>query len=45
MARRLHDHWTSRADSLAPGDEYDQVDGFAELLGIRGWFEWVPDVG
>jgi Tfp pilus assembly protein PilF len=45
VARRLHDHWTSRANSLAPGDEYDLVDEFAELLGIRGWFEWVPDVG
>lgn len=21
MARRLHDHWISRADSLSPGDE------------------------
>ncbi len=45
MARRLYDPWTSRADSLAPGDEYDLVDEFAELLGIRGWFEWIPDVG
>jgi hypothetical protein len=45
MARRLHDHWTSRADSLSPGDEYDLVDEFADLLDIRGWFEWVPDGG
>jgi tetratricopeptide (TPR) repeat protein len=45
MARRLHDHWTSRADSLSPGDEYDMVDEFAEMLGIRGWFDWIPDMG
>lgn len=47
MARRLHDHWTSRADSLAqaPGDEYDLVEEFAEMLGIRGWYGWIPDVG
>lgn len=34
---------TSRADSLLPGDEYDLVDEFAEMLGIRGWFDWIPD--
>ncbi len=44
MARRLHDHWTSRADSLAPGDEYDLVDEFADMLGVRGWYHWLPDV-
>ena len=42
---KFHDHWTSRADSLAPGDEYDLVDEFAEMPGIRGWFGWIPDVG
>ncbi len=26
MARRLHDHRTTRADSLGPGDEYELVD-------------------
>lgn len=45
MARRLHDHWTSRADTLSPGDEYDLVDEFAEMLGIRGWVDWIPDLG
>lgn len=45
MARRLHDHWTSRADTLSPGDEYDLVDEFAEMLGIRGWYGWITDVG
>ncbi len=43
MARRLHDHWTPRADCLAPGDEYDLVDEFAEMRGIRGWYGWIPD--
>ena len=42
---RLHEHWTSRADSLAPGDEYNLVDEFAEMIGIRGWYGWIPDVG
>ena len=44
-ARRLHDHWTTRADSLSPGDESDLVDEFAEMLGIRGWYDWILDVG
>ncbi len=45
MARKLHQHWKSHADSLAPGDAYDLVDEFAEVLGIRGWFDRIPDVG
>lgn len=45
MARRLHDHLSSHGDSLKPGDEYDLVDHFAEMLGIRQWFGWIPDVG
>jgi len=45
MARELHQHWKNRADSLAPGDEYDLVDELAERLGIRGWFDWIPDLG
>ena len=31
--------------SLAPGDQYDLVDEFGEMLGIRKWYGWIPDVG
>ena len=37
--------WKDRRDSLQPGDEYDLVDSFAELLGLGGWYEWKPDPG
>ena len=28
-----------------PGAEYDLVDSVAELLGLRGWFDWKADPG
>ena len=28
-----------------PGAEYDLVDSIAELLGLRGWFDWKRDPG
>jgi hypothetical protein len=45
MVQRLNGHWASRGGSLAPGDGDGLVDVFAVMVGIRGWFEWVLDVG
>ena len=42
---RLFELWKDRRDALQPGDEYDLVDAFADLLGLRGWYEWKPDPG
>ena len=44
-AERLHRLWLARRDNLSPGDEFVLVDEFAEILGIRGWYEWkeTPD--
>jgi len=44
-AERLHRLWLARKDNLSPGDEFVLVDEFAEILGIRGWYEWkmTPD--
>jgi hypothetical protein len=45
LSSRLHRHWTERARNLGGGDEYRLVDAFADMLGLRGWFEWKPDPG
>jgi hypothetical protein len=42
-AQRLYRHWLTRADHLAPGDEFTLVDEFADILGIQGWYAWKPD--
>ena len=42
---RLFQLWKDRRDALQPGDEYDLVDAFADVLGLRGWYEWRPDPG
>jgi len=45
LSPRLFQLWKDRRDALQPGDEYDLVDAFADLLGLRGWYEWQPDAG
>lgn len=45
IAQRLFRHWQSRSSQLAPGDEYVLVEEFAEILGLRGWFDWRVDPG
>jgi len=42
---RLFQLWKDRRDALQPGDEYEVVDAFADLLGLRDWYEWQPDPG
>ena len=45
LSPQLFQLWKDRRDSFQPGDEYDLVDAFADLLGVRGWYEWQPDPG
>ena len=45
LSPRLFALWQDRRDALQPGDEYELVDAFADLLGLRGWYEWKPDPG
>jgi hypothetical protein len=45
LSPRLFQLWLDRRDALEPGDEYDLVDAFADLLGLRDWYEWKPDPG
>ena len=37
-SKRLFQHWKQRAPSLKPGDAYDPVDEFADIVGIRDWY-------
>ena len=34
-----------QVDKLEPGDEYKLVDEFAEITGLRAWYEWKIDPG
>ncbi len=45
LSQRLFRLWQSRSAQLGPGDEYTLVEEFADLLGLRGWFEWCADPG
>lgn len=39
-ARRLYTTWGADSASWAPGKEYDWVDHWAEVLGLRDWYLW-----
>jgi Flp pilus assembly protein TadD len=43
LAQKLWRHWQTKAKALQPGDEYDLVDEFADILGLRGSYDWRPD--
>ena len=43
LSQKLWAHWQARFPALKPGDEYALVDEFAELLGLRGAYEWRLD--
>ncbi len=45
IAQRLFRHWQSRSSQLGPGDEYALIDEFAEMTGLRSWFDWRLDPG
>jgi hypothetical protein len=45
LSQRLFNHWLQNSANLAPGDEYKLVDDFAEMIGLRAWYEWKVDPG
>ena len=45
LSQRLYKHWQARAKNLSPGEEYGLVDEFADMIGLRDWYEWRPDPG
>jgi hypothetical protein len=45
LSQRLWKHWQERAKNLGPGGEYQLVDEFADMVGLRHWYEWRPDPG
>ena len=45
LSQRLFQHWRARSAQLGPGDEYALVDEFADMVGLRGWYEWQIDPG
>jgi len=44
-SQRLFQHWQARCPQLGPGDEYALVDEFADMIGVRNWYEWKSDPG
>jgi hypothetical protein len=45
LSEKLWQHWQAHARNLGPGDEYGLVDDFADMTGLRDWYEWKPDPG
>ena len=46
IAQKIYEHFQVRSKAeLEPGDEYTLVDEFADMLGIRDWYEWIDDSG
>ncbi len=45
LSQKLWQHWQQRYPALTPGGEYDLVDEFADLIGLRDWYVWKPDPG
>jgi Flp pilus assembly protein TadD len=45
LSQRLIQHWRARSPQLGPGDEYNLVDEFADIVGLRDWYEWKLDPG
>jgi len=43
LSRRLWQHYQDRLPTLAPGDEFDVADEFAEIVGLAGRYEWHKD--
>lgn len=45
VSQRLVEHLESKVETINPGGEYALVDDFADIVGLRGWYEWVADRG
>jgi hypothetical protein len=40
---KLFRAWNRALSRFKPGDEYDLVDEFAQILNLEGWYEWLPE--
>jgi tetratricopeptide (TPR) repeat protein len=45
LSQRLFNRWAEQVGKLGPGDEYKLVDEFADMVGLRTWYQWKPDPG
>jgi hypothetical protein len=45
VARELVERFNAIFPQLQPGGEYDLVDSFADVLGLREMYTWIPGVG
>jgi tetratricopeptide (TPR) repeat protein len=45
LSQKLFRRWLDNYRELEPGDEYQLVDDFLEMVGLRGWYEWRTDPG
>lgn len=45
ISQKLWQHWQQRYPTLTPGGEYNLVDEFADIVGLRDWYVWKPDPG
>lgn len=43
LSQKLWKHWQERSTNLSPGAEYGLEDEFADMVGLRGWYEWKSD--
>ncbi len=45
LSQRLYQHWQEHSQDCVGGGENRLVDDFADMVGIRDWYEWKPDPG
>ena len=43
IGTKLFDIWKKKIDLFTPGDEYEMVDEYAQLLKLQGWYGWKLD--
>jgi len=41
--KNLFDIWKKRLENFTPGDEYEMVDEYANILKLRPWYDWQTD--
>ena len=44
VGMKLFNIWKKKIDSFIPGDQYEMVDEYAQLLKLQDWYEWIPDI-
>lgn len=45
LSQQLYQHWQAQSQDCVGGGENRLVDDFADMVGIRDWYEWKPDPG